>query len=408
MKRILVWIVFLGIAGIAGVLHSNGKSGPTPIETLGKLIFFDENLSTPRGQSCATCHGQKAGWSGPDSEINRKWAVYPGALEPRFGNRRPPSAAYAGWNPELHRDEEGTFVGGMFWNGRATGWDIQDPLAEQAMAPFLNPLEQNMPDEESVVEKIKKSHYAGLFKKVWGKDALETKESHDIYVKIAKSIAAFERSKELNPFSSKFDDFWRNARKKKLDITKIDEKNVSLYRGLGLTDEELNGMMVYNTKGKCAECHPLSSENGLPPLFTDFTYDNLGVPRNPDNPFYSQDKQFNPDGKNWIDLGLGEFLLTTEKYKKFAGENMGKHKVPTLRNVDKRPSEDFVKAFMHNGFFKTLKDVVRFYNTRDVKDAGWDPPEMLENLNTEELGDLKLTPEEEDAIVLFMTTLTDR
>ncbi len=111
-----------------------------------------------------------------------------------------------------------------------------------------------------------------------------------------------------------------------------------------------------------------------------------------------------------MDKGLGGFLegTGTEKYAKYAEANYGKHKVPTLRNVDLRPWEDFTKAFMHNGFFKTLEDVVHFYNTRDLVEEAWPPPEIEVNVNTEELGDLSLTPEEEAAIVLFMKTLSDR
>lgn len=87
---------------------------------------------------------------------------------------------------------------------------------------------------------------------------------------------------------------------------------------------------------------------------------------------------------------------------------MGKYKVPTLRNVDRRPTPGFVKAFLHNGVFKTLKEVVNFYNTRDVEGAAWPEPEIAANVNTEELGDLNLTEEEEDLIVLFMKALSDR
>ena len=103
-----------------------------------------------------------------------------------------------------------------------------------------------------------------------------------------------------------------------------------------------------------------------------------------------------------------------------AGVNMGKHKVPTLRNVDKRPSEgDVVKAYGHNGYFKSLKDIVHFYNTRDLLDPCettaspspgincWPAPEVSDNVNMDELGNLSLTGAEEDAIVAFMTTLSD-
>jgi len=381
----------------------------TPLEELGKRIFFDISLSDPAGQSCSVCHVAEAGWSGPDSDINAKGAVYEGALEGRFSNRRPPTAAYAGDSPVLHIDEEGTFVGGMFWDGRASGEELGDPLAEQARGPFLNPLEQNLADEKSVVMIVRDSPYASLFKKVWGPESLdEAQDNHGTYIKIARSIAAFERSAEVNPFNSKFDDFWFNAKAKGLDVEAIDESNWKKYRKLGLEDEEVKGLMLFNTKGLCAECHVLTPVNGKPPVFTDFTYDNLGVPKNPDNPFYSLGKKWNPDGKEWIDKGLGGYLEGTEKYKTHAAENYGKHKVPTLRNVDQRPSESFVKAYMHNGVFKTLKEVVNFYNTRDVEGADWPPPEYPQNVNVDELGDLGLTPEEEDAIVLFMKTLSDK
>jgi cytochrome c peroxidase len=382
----------------------------TPKELLGKRLFFDANLSSPEGQSCATCHGPTVGWTGPDSDVNGTTVVYAGALEPRFGNTKPPTAAYAGFSPPLHIDEEGTFVGGMFWNGRAAGWDLGDTIAEQAMGPFLNPLEMNMPDKKSVILKVQEADYADLFKEVWGPDSLDAETDIDgTYERIARSVAAFERSFEVTKFTSKFDDFWRKARDAGLDITTIDEANMDQFKGLGLDDNEVHGLMFFNTTGLCAECHIMTSEDGeTPPLFTDFTYDNLGVPRNPDNPFYIQDKEFNPDGKDWVDKGLGGFLEGTEKYAELAKENYGKQKVPTLRNVDLRPYEGFTKAFMHNGFFKTLKEVVNFYNTRDQDGAEWPPPEITENVNVDEMGDLGLTDEEEDLIVLFMKTLSDR
>lgn len=379
----------------------------TAIEKLGKELFFDTNLSSPPGQSCATCHGQEAGWSGPDSEINNKWAVYHGAIPSRFGNRKPPSSAYAGWNPSLHLDEEGTFVGGMFWDGRATGWEHDDPLAEQAMGPFLNPLEQNLPDKKSIIKKIRQSSYYKLFIKVWGNDSLSPKDPDQTYLRIAKSVAAFERSKEMNFFNSKFDNFWQRAKNKGLKVEDIETSNIKTFAGLGLNKEELSGLMLFHTKGKCSQCHPLTSTNNMPPLFTDFTYDNLGTPKNSHNPFYNMSKEWNKAGQDFVDKGLGGFLETTKKYKKYAKENYGKHKVPTLRNVDLRPSDDFVKVYMHNGVFKSLKEVVHFYNTRDKKEADWPAPEIKENINRDELGDLKLSPQEEDAIVAFMKTLSD-
>ena len=381
----------------------------TPIEELGKRLLFDTQLSSPEGQACAVCHAPVVGWTGPDSAINEKGSVYEGAVEGRFANRKPPSAAYAGDSPVLHRDEEGTFVGGMFWDGRASGEQLGDPLAEQAMGPFLNPLEQNNPDKKSIILKVKDSSYADLFEEVWGAGSLDAEEDIDgTFEKIARSIAAYERSSEVNPYSSKFDDFLHKAASSGLEVTQIDESNWKNYANLGLDEIELKGLMLFNTKGLCAECHPLSSVNGRPPVFTDFTYDNLGVPRNLELPFYKLPAKWNPDGENWVDKGLGGYLDTTEKYAQYAAENYGKHKVPTLRNVGLKPREDFVKAYMHNGFFKTLKDVVRFYNTRDVEGSDWPPPEISDNVNTEELGNLGLSEDEEDAIVKFMETLSDK
>lgn len=407
IKTKVTTILFM-VVGFVVFTASIRQSSLSPIEELGKNLFFDMELSSPSGQSCAVCHGQEAGFTGPDSELNAEGSVYEGATQGRFGNRKPPAAAYAGDSPILHLDEEETFIGGMFWDGRASGELLGDPLAEQAMGPFLNPLEQNLPDKKSVVIKVKDSDYAELFEKVWGAGSLDMKNIDAAFEQIARSIAAYERSAEVNPFSSKFDDLWRRARSKKLEVAGIDENNWKEFKNLGLDEKELQGLMLFNTKGKCAECHVLTSENDRPPLFTDFTYDNLGVPRNPKNPFYTMPKEYNPDGKGWVDKGLGGYLETTEKWKQYAEDNYGKHKVPTLRNVDKRPYENFTKAFFHNGFFTDLKELVRFYNTRDVKNAGWGPPEIAENVNSEELGDLGLTSEEEDLIVLFMQTLSDR
>jgi len=405
---LLASVLFFALCGGKKAADLSKPQDPAKMEALGKKLFFDASLSTPEGQACAFCHDPSVGWSGPLEEFNKGGSVYEGAKAGRFGNRRPPTAAYAGTSPVLHYDaEEDVFVGGMFWDGRATGAELKDPLAEQAMGPFLNPLEMNDADKKSVVLKVKSAPYAGLFDEVWGAGSLDPENDVEgSYERIVRSIAAFERSTEVNPFSSKFDHFWRNTRKTGKDPADIDDSNWEEFKGLGLDDDEVEGLMLFATKGFCAECHVLTSgPNGTPPLFTDFTYDNLGVPKNPDNPFYAMPAQWNPDGKDWIDKGLGGFLKGTKDFAAAAAENMGKQKVSTLRNVDLRPSPEFIKAFMHNGFFKTLKDVVHFYNTRDTED--WPPPEVVENVNKEELGDLELTDKEEGLIVLFMETLSD-
>ncbi|HUT08330.1 MAG TPA: cytochrome c peroxidase [Candidatus Latescibacteria bacterium] len=397
------------LASLVLVSAQNAPARLSPMEELGKRLFFDRNLSSPAGQECAACHGSAVGFTGPSEHLNKTDGVYEGAVKGRFGNRKPPAAAYAGDSPNLHLAESGEFVGGLFWDGRATGDVLGDPLAEQAMGPFLNPLEQNMPDAKSVVLAVKRSSYAGLFEKVFGPGSLAAdKDPEGTYAKIGRAIAAYERSAEVNPFSSKFDDFWRAASGKGLEVETIGESNLKDFRDLGLAENELRGLVLFNAKGLCANCHVLAPVNGKPPIFADYKYDNLGIPRNTTNPFYGQDKIYNPDGKNWVDRGLGGFLETVEKYKQYAAANYGRHRAPTLRNVDKRPSPGFAKAFMHNGYFKSLKDIVHFYNTRDVAGAGWPPPEVAANVNKTEMGNLGLTGDEEDAIVDFMKTLTDR
>jgi len=165
-----------------------------------------------------------------------------------------------------------------------------------------------------------------------------------------------------------------------------------------LTDREMRGLALYEGAAMCSACHPSQpGMGGEPPLFTDFTYDNLGTPKNMENPWYDMPPAFNPDQEEWIDLGLGGVLGLAEE--------MGKMKVPTLRNVGMRPYDGFVQAYMHNGVFKSLHEVVDFYNTRDL--GGWPPPEYPGNVNTEELGDLGLSDQDVDDIVAFLMTLTD-
>jgi cytochrome c peroxidase len=307
------------------------------------------------------------GFTGPDPAINTAGAVYEGAVEGRFGNRKPPAAAYAGDSPILYYD--GTkWVGGMFWDGRATGWTLGDPLAEQAKGPFLNPKEQAIPDAATLVAKVQASSYAGLFA-----DVCPGYDTTELYNCIGRAIAAYERSSEVSQFTSKYD-YWLKGQAR-------------------LTGQEQWGLALFRGKGKCAACH-------VEPLFTDFTYDNLGVPKNLENPATIADP-------TWADPGLGGFLKAASFPPEVYDPEWGKHKVPTLRNVDLRPTKKFIKAYAHNGYFKSLEEIVHFYNTRDVPGAGWPAPEVLVNMNTAEMGNLGLNKGEELAIVAFLKTLSD-
>jgi cytochrome c peroxidase len=425
-----------------GLLSASAAHALTPKEQLGESIFFDNNLSKNNNQSCAACHGPTVGWTGPDADINATGAVYEGSITGRFGNRKPPSSAYATPSPILHfidvkannkNKTEILFIGGNFWDGRATGEKLGNPAADQAQGPFLNPVEQALPDNACVVYRVCNAIYPVSLEQVYpgscsiifpvDADALcaagnrvpldpgQREKVETAYDNIALSIAAYEASPGVNEFSSKYDAYLAGM----VDLSK----------------EEKKGLNLFKSTGKCANCHLIDpGPNGEPPLLTDFTFDNLGVPRNPKNPWYEQ-LVFNPAGADWIDLGLGGFLASRIDYQQYAAENNGKQKVPTLRNVDLRPSPDFIKAYTHNGYFKTLKQVVHFYNTRDLKpvclddssteideslftsvedamaQGCWPKPEVAANINTSELGSLNLTDAQEDAIVVFMRTLSD-
>lgn len=351
-----------------------------PKERLGRLLFNDRNLSEPAGQSCASCHDVATAGSDPDHNV----PTSQGVNKRLFGNRNTPTANYMAHSPAFHFDDEkGLYVGGQFWDGRAA------TLEDQAKGPFLNPVEMANPSKQSVVDKVQGGAYGYLFKRVYGRDAFDDTEA--AYNAIADAIAAYERTRSFNKFTSKYDAFLAGKAK--------------------LTAQEQRGMALFTRadKGNCAACHTLdAAADGTPPLLTDFTYDNLGVPKNARNPFYSLPAKFNPSGRNFVDLGLGGALGKSE--------HNGKFKVPTLRNIA------LTGPYMHNGYFTTLKGVVDFYNTRDVKPACRDPlttddraqalncwpaPEVKDNMNTAEMGNLRLKDSEVNDIVAFMHTLTD-
>ena len=261
---------------------------------------------------------------------------------------------------------------------------------------FGLPTEQALPFAAEVVTRVCDADYGELFKQVWGDMICEADNVDMAYDAIGLSIAAYEGSPEVNAFSSEYDLSFDGMAK--------------------LSKEERRGYALFQGKGKCKLCH-LSGKGAL---FTDFTFDNLGTPKNPENPFYYADPTFNPLGYDWIDLGLGGFLSTSE--------SMGMQKVPTLRNVGKGSCEVepdnpncITKAYGHNGYFKSLEGIVHFYNTRDVKPTCpgayteaqalaadcWPAPEVAENVNTDELGNLGLTPQEEADLVAFLKTLSD-
>jgi cytochrome c peroxidase len=372
------------------------KNTLSAVQQLGKQIFFDARLSEPVGvQSCASCHAPEVGFSGfsdiptggaaAASGFKRGFVAGIGEGAPigAFGRRKPPSAAYATFAPTLAYDQvDLAFIGGLFWDGRATGARMGSTAAEQAQGPFLADKEQNHPNPAAVLAKLRNNRaYIALWQAAYGSPDINISTPtavQDSYDKLGYAIAEYEGSAEVNQFTSKWDAYMAGR--------------------TTLTAQELEGQRLFLNEAGCRACHNSTGGNKNRPfqageLFTDFTYHNIGVPQNPNN----------PGGNAAPDPGLGGFLATAANpsWRAMATENMGKFKTPTLRNVGK------AQRFMHNGAIRTLEEVVHFYNTRDVAGAGWAAPEYTPNLDIEHVGALGLTPAQEAALVAFMRTLDD-
>jgi len=372
------------------------------VQQLGERLFCDKNLSLNKNQACASCHSLSParakssvsklvpGFVDPDN-IKSGSAVSNGSIRGLTGSLNAPSVGYAAYSPEFHwDDEEGLYIGGQFWNGRASN------LNDQAKMPFLNPVEMAMPDERAVVSRIKQDKtYIRLFRKIYGLNLNDITVSYKltsqqaekislVFQSAAKTISAYEQSPVFNKFNSKYD--YVQAGKTQF------------------TAQEAKGFEIFNGKGNCAACHISEStvaEDGHiePAVFTDYSYDNIGLPRNlkiPGNP------EPNP--------GLGG---RSDLPANISPNELGKHKVMSLRNIA------LTAPYGHNGSMSTLEQIVHFYNTRDslgyVNDinhpdfgkTGWPEPEISDNVNKDELGSLGLNNEEEKALVAFLKTLTD-
>lgn len=326
---------------------------------LGKKLFFDKSLSNPIGQSCSSCHSPETGFSDLNHSI-----VSEGAVDGLFGNRNAPNVSYAMFSIPLHFDyEDSTYVGGFFYDGRVNS------LQEQATKPFFNKLEMNIENVGMLISKLRSADYFSLYKEVYGNITDEDKALKNI----ADAISAYEQSSEVNPFSSKYDYYLKGQ--------------------ASLTTQETRGLKIFTdtAKGKCANCHVIDAdEESGKVLFTDFTYDNIGLPKNTNNPFFTIPSSYNPLGASYIDNGLGAFL-NNNSYN-------GKFKVPTLRNVA------LSAPYFHNGVFNTLEESIHFYNKRD---SLFTNPEVPATVNKKELGKLKLSSQEEKDLVAFLKTLTD-
>src|SRR6267142_3017497 len=458
-------------------------TGTESIETLGELMLFDKNISPGRNQACTSCHMPYAAWSGPIPSVNLTIIAYPGTVHFRAGKRTAQRHTYAPFFPVLqYNQEQGLFFGGNFWDSRATGYRLRNPDAEQAQGPPVDTQEMGLPDTACIAFRLSQAEYRPLFEQVWGKGSLDIKFHPDteqicgtpggaavfgtdttpvklkpedrllanrVFDNWGQSLDAFEKSKEVSPFTSKFDQFLRG----KATLTATEMAGYNLFRGkAGCNTCHVDGRGSTQTPGTGSDGHPAtttgtdtSSAATSNPLFTCFGSANLGLPLNPRNAFYYQTTPdffgftANPYGFGYRDLGLGTFLRSgfgswaspNDDWTQFAPTSDGSMQTSSARDVamtppqcptTEAPGPYFQKEFFHNGYIKSLKQLVHFYNTRDLfafdvtsghcppgtteKVDCWPAPETPQNLDCT-TGNLGLTDQEENQIVAFLQTLTD-
>jgi len=393
---VLIRQSFMGCVGLfaAALLAACGGGGTSasdaglpddtplsPQAALGELIFKDVSLSASGRQACATCHSVE----NAHSPANALPAQFGGVLLDQQGRRSAPSVNYLSFNSAFYIASDGTPTGGFFWDGRATS------LQDQAGKPFLSDFEMANASRADVIDKLSRATYAAQFKSVFGADIFTRPDA--AFDRLTLALQQYQREDaDFRAFSSKYDEFLRG--------------------NVALSAQELRGLSLFNDpgKGNCQACHPSGrAADGSFPLFTDFSFDNLGVPRNAaiarnDDPAY-------------FDLGLcarDDMAARTD----FCGA----FKVPSLRNVAQR------HVFFHNGRFSTLKDALTFYVQRDtspekfyplnpdgsVKKFDDLPTQYAVNVNTVEVpynrrpGDAPaLSDAEIDDVIAFLQTLSD-
>jgi cytochrome c peroxidase len=450
------------------------NTGVASVEILGKLMNFDKNISPNENVACASCHMPYAAYSGPIPSVNLTMIAYPGSVHFRAGKRTAQRYTYSSYFPPLQYDAvQGLFFGGNFWDSRATGYLLRTPAGEQSQFPPVDPLEMGNPDTACITYKLSLAVYRPLFELIWGADSFDitwpaniaqicatpngasvfngnatpvalspsdrTRSNND-YDHWAQSLSAFEHSESVSPFTSKFDAFLKGTYK--------------------LTAQEAAGYALFRGKGNCNSCHldgrstaPAPKTNAedtgvatnVTPVFTCFGSANEGLPKNPRDSFYYETTPDsfgftpNPGGFTYTDFGLGTFLRSgfgsapnpNSSWRQFASTVDGQMQVMTARNAGfappscpttEAPGPYFQKEFFHNGYIKSLKQLVHFYNTRDLyrnavesgdcpagtteKVNCWPEPEVPQNIDMT-TGNLGLTSAEEDKIVAFLQTLSD-
>ena len=250
-------MVFAAIAACGGTTpHVPVKSSPStpglsPVAALGEQLFHDESLSVSGRLSCQTCHRPEFAHAAPPGDLVSKGG--PGMDVP-VSAILPRSATRAHAAVRLRREGHGI---------RRTLSRRSRSLARRAgEVTFLDAREMANATPADVVARLRQSPNATRFRDVFGADALD--DPAEAFPRLAAAIAQFEvEDPEFHRFDSKYDAYLAGKAR--------------------LTPEEERGLSLFEDpkKGNCAACHPnRRGDDGAPPLFTDFTYDNVGVPRN--------------------------------------------------------------------------------------------------------------------------------
>jgi cytochrome c peroxidase len=298
----------------------------------GRALFFDKSLSASGKLSCASCHDPARAFAPPNALAVQRG----GADGRRSGLRAVPSLKYTQTIPaftEHFFDDEGGIdqgpAGGRTWDGRA------NQAHDQARLPLFSAFEMANASERTVVEKLRQGKSSMQMRKAFGDGIFE--DPALAFKAALLALETFQQSPaEFYPYSSKYDAWLRHE--------------------AALSESELRGLADFNdpAKGNCARCHPSGMREGAFPQFTDFGYSSIGAPRNVAIPA-NADRRF-------YDLGLCGPLRTDLAG---VGKYCGAFRTPTLRNVATRG------AFMHNGVFHRLQDVLRFYAERDTQPGKW-------------------------------------
>jgi len=361
----------LAIACVLASSPTLAEDVPTTLEALGERLFFDVNLSANRTQSCASCHDPEHGFADPRGMASI------GDDGESLGDRNAPSAAYAAFTPEFHKNADGIWAGGQFWDGRA------NRLEDQAGGPPLNPIEMGMVDEAAVIARLLEDPvYTQAFSALFEEGVLGDPQTG--YTAMTNAIAAFESTEIFAPFDSKYDRFLRGE----VELTR---------------EEDLGRVLFFSEQfTNCNLCHQLGQSQLDPQeTFTNYEYHNIGVPEN------LALREMNGVPRGTVDAGLAAHPDMDDN-----PTLRGKFKTPTLRNVA------VTGPYMHNGVFEDLRTVVLFYNqfnTTDVKrrtnpETGetFRMPAVPATLAVEDLTHgPALDDRRVDAIVAFLKTLTD-